>query len=95
MGVVLCGCGETFNDGGIPCRHQYNLVADVDLDALLDEMVEAHKLDDGLARMGVAMLAGGRLSYICPHCSAILVFWDGIDGPATYYKLSPPSPPNG
>lgn len=88
MGVVLCGCGKTFNDGEIPCPHQFNLIADVDLDEVSDAMVLAlNEADDGYVKMQVTMMAGGKVTYRCPHCHGLLVFWDGLDRAPKYYPL--------
>jgi hypothetical protein len=84
---ISCSCGNVFSDGQIPCPYEYNLISDEQNEDLTERLVEVvkneedvfPKVDYLISRMGVSV-------YKCPSCGGLLVFWEGLEMEATYYK---------
>jgi predicted hydrocarbon binding protein len=89
MANISCGCGHVFSDGQIPCPYEYNLIPDNNGEDLTEKVINIveneedvfPKIDYLISRMGISV-------YECPSCGGLLVFWDGLEKDATYYKKS-------
>jgi hypothetical protein len=86
MGQISCN-GHSFSDGLIPCPYGWKLVSDEKFDAVLNEIVELSKVSCDLELDVVEpFIKHGHQAYICPHCGRLLIFFDGLDNPATIFR---------
>jgi hypothetical protein len=87
MGKISCKCGHSFSDGQIPCSYQYNLIPDIKSEELTEGIINiVEKNDDVWVRVDYLISDTGLVTYKCPTCNGILIFWNGLENPAVYYK---------
>jgi hypothetical protein len=86
MGQISCN-GHSFSDSLIPCPYGWKLVSDEKFDLVLDEIVQLVKVSsDFNLEIIDPFVKHGHQAYICPHCGRLLVFFNGIDKPATIFQ---------
>jgi acetone carboxylase gamma subunit len=87
MGKIKCTCGHSFSDAQTPCPHQYSLISDTENESLTDSIIQTVDADqDNWLRVNYLLLNSGLVTYVCPCCSGLLIFWNGLDKVATYYQ---------
>lgn len=87
MANITCDCGHVFSDAGIPCRFEYNLISDSDGEKLTEEIVDTlNTQEDAWPKVDYLISKYGISTFLCPSCSGLLIFWNGIEKVATYYK---------
>jgi hypothetical protein len=87
MGKIFCKCGHSFSDGQIPCSYQYNLIPDIKSEELTEKIIDlVNNSNDIWLNVDYLISDTGIITYKCPVCSGILIFWNGLDNPATYYQ---------
>ncbi len=88
MGTVYCVCGKFFGDAEIPSPYLFTLIPDVAIERLAESLDSAYKsAQDKEAAIPFLIATHGVTVYMCPHCSRLLVLWNGLDRPAASYHL--------
>jgi len=87
MANISCECGHVFSDGQIPCPYEYNLVSDKKGESLTEQIIDvAENEEDIFPKVDYLISQAGTSVYKCPECKGLLVFWNGLEKKASYYK---------
>ncbi|HEX6639492.1 MAG TPA: hypothetical protein VF215_00190 [Thermoanaerobaculia bacterium] len=63
------------------------MIAAVEIEAIVERvMATVEAGEDVEARVGYVVATGGPTTYVCPICGRLLVFWNGIEKKATFYR---------
>ena len=86
MGTIHCPGGHSFSDADVPSPHEFVLVPDTAIEGTVKNILETVGAGEDIeARVTFGILSAGHVTYRCPICGRLLVFWNGILERATSY----------
>lgn len=76
MPKILCECDETIFLQEIPCKNQWLMISDVDMNRF-EGQVNRSDIYDAMAPV-----------VRCPKCHRLWIFWEGFGKPPAQYILA-------
>lgn len=89
MSKTLCKCGEAIVDIESPCPNSFALIPDEKMWPLIQSLATIRDDDHPTDLAAAAIHTASTLTYECPRCRRLLVFWDGAAAHTSYVRESP------
>jgi predicted RNA-binding Zn-ribbon protein involved in translation (DUF1610 family) len=83
---IRCPIGHVFSDGEVPSRFLHRMIADTHIESVVNKILKAIESGGDLeTQLTFELLSAGVLTYQCPECGRLLVFWNGEGRESTSY----------